>query len=110
MNLADRIKAAREHAQLTQIDLSKKVGLPQQTISKLENGLQQETAAIVKIATACGVDPLWLDTGTGEMFKYTKDDLIAIEIARGLSAQEKRAWYRAGRALAEPDEGTNGTK
>jgi transcriptional regulator with XRE-family HTH domain len=67
MNLANRIKAAREYAELTQIELSKKVSLPQQTISKLERGIQQETAALIKIAAACGVNPFWLDSGEGEM-------------------------------------------
>lgn len=67
MNFAQRIKAARKHAQLTQIELAKRVALPQQVISKLENGKQYETAAIAKIASACGVNPSWLDTGDGEM-------------------------------------------
>lgn len=67
MNFAQRIKAAREHAGLTQAELAKRVELPQQVISKLENGKQYETAAIAKIANACGVNPSWLDTGNGEM-------------------------------------------
>ena len=69
MNLGDRIKTSREFAKLTQIELAKKSSLPQQTISKLELGLQEETAGIVRIALACGVDPIWLDTGLGVMVK-----------------------------------------
>lgn len=33
---------------------------------------------------------------------------VGAEIERHLSVQQKQAWYRVGRALAEPEEGTNG--
>lgn len=67
MDFAQRIKAARKHAHLTQVELAKRVNLPQQVISKLERGKQYETAAIAKIASACGVNTSWLDRGDGEM-------------------------------------------
>lgn len=67
MDFAQRIKAARKHAHLTQAELAKRVDLPQQVISKLERGKQYETAAIAKIAFACGVNTSWLDSGDGEM-------------------------------------------
>lgn len=67
MDFAQRIKAAREHAKLTQTELAKRVNLPQQVISKLERGKQYETAAIAKIASICGVNTSWLDRGEGKM-------------------------------------------
>lgn len=39
---------------------------------------------------------------------YTGNIDIATTIAQGLGVKERQAWYRAGRALAEPSEGTNG--
>lgn len=70
MTLADRIKAARSYAKLTQPALSLASGVRQQVISKLERGLQKETADIVKIAKACRVRPEWLDDEDGPMFYY----------------------------------------
>jgi len=40
-------------------------GFTQQSLSAVENG--GETAYVVQIAVACGVDPIWLATGTGDM-------------------------------------------
>lgn len=78
MKLSDRLKAARDRAGLTQEQLSKKSGVAQQVISKLENGKQQETAGIVKIAIACGVRPEWLDMEQGEMVDglYVHDEKL----------------------------------
>lgn len=70
MTLADRIKVARTHAKLNQTALSSLSGVKQQVISKLELGIQKETADIVKIAKACGVRPEWLDAEDGPMFYY----------------------------------------
>lgn len=70
MTLADRIKAARTRAGLNQPALSSLSGVKQQVISKLERGIQKETADIVKIAKACGVRPEWLDAEDGPMFYY----------------------------------------
>jgi transcriptional regulator with XRE-family HTH domain len=103
----ERVKAARTYAGLTQPQLSEKLGgkITQQGISYLEAGEAYGSEFTVQIANICKVDATWLATGEG--FMTSGDDRIAIEIARGLTAQQRRAWYRAGRALAEPDEGTN---
>lgn len=67
MELSERIRKARQHAKLTQEQLSSKSGVAQQVISKLENGKQFETAGIVKIARACNVSADWLEDETGPM-------------------------------------------
>jgi phage repressor protein C with HTH and peptisase S24 domain len=67
MNLSDRIKSARKHAQLTQRQLADRVGIAQAAISQLESGRALRTTYITDIASACGVSSTWLATGDGEM-------------------------------------------
>lgn len=61
-----RLKAARKHARLTQVQLSKLTGIGQSTISELES-IGYGTTHIAKIAESCGVSPLWLEKGEGPM-------------------------------------------
>ncbi len=65
-NYGRRLRAAREHAQLTQNQLSQKTGIGQSTIStaEREGAGSKETPTY---ATACGVDVFWLANGTGDM-------------------------------------------
>jgi len=61
-----RLKQARKHAKLTQVQLGKKTDISQSTISSAEvgGGGSVETAVY---AAACGVNPLWLANGEGDM-------------------------------------------
>lgn len=61
-----RVKAARKHAQLNQKQLAAAVGVSQSNISQIEASAY-ESAFTTQIAAACGVNPLWLATGDGEM-------------------------------------------
>lgn len=72
MNLGDRLKLARTYAKLTQPELSEKVRgvISQQGISLLERNINTESAYIVQLAVACGVSPVWLATGSGEMVEH----------------------------------------
>lgn len=78
-SLADRIKAARKHANLTQLELAKKVGVSQPVISQLEKGENLQSVHLVKIASACNVRAEWLATGTGEMAEGASAALIGSE-------------------------------
>ncbi|WP_181321655.1 helix-turn-helix domain-containing protein [Pseudomonas protegens] len=71
MNIGQRVKAARKHAKLTQAQLGAKAGMDQTTISKLEKGHNVKTAFMVSIALACEVNPIWLETGKGDMLDTT---------------------------------------
>ena len=64
-DLKDRLRAARADAGLTQLQLSRAVGVRQPVISDLEQGKQRSTAFIVKIANVLGVNASWLDSGRG---------------------------------------------
>lgn len=62
----DRLRAARNAAGLTQVQLSQKTGIPQSTISSAEKiGLSSTHTAVY--ASALGVSAIWLATGEGEM-------------------------------------------
>lgn len=65
--LSERIKQARKHAGITQKELAKRVGISQTAVHKLEGGGSHSSRKTVAIALTCGVDPIWLDTGLGEM-------------------------------------------
>lgn len=66
-NFSDRIRAARKYANLTQKQLADHVGISQTAIHKLERGSSVSSRCTITIALTCGVDPIWLDTGRGEM-------------------------------------------
>ena len=55
MELKDRIKAARKHAHLSQVQLAQAVGMTQTSISDLERGKSRATSFVAQIAGACGV-------------------------------------------------------
>lgn len=65
--LKDRIKQARKHAGLTQAELAVAIRVSQPVISQLERGENLQSVHLLKIATECGVNPIWLAEGTGEM-------------------------------------------
>lgn len=65
MELKDRLKSARTRARLTQSQLADIVGIKQASISEIERGLSRTSGHLVKIAQACGVNPIWLAEGVG---------------------------------------------
>jgi phage repressor protein C with HTH and peptisase S24 domain len=67
MSIGTRVKQARKAAKLTQAELASRTGLKQSSISDLEVGKSQGTTFIASLAAALGVNPLWLETGKGQM-------------------------------------------
>lgn len=70
MRYGERLKAARKHAGLTQVQLAERAGVAQATVSELEHSQAQGSAFTVQFARACGVSPDWLATGAGVMVDY----------------------------------------
>lgn len=81
----ERLHKARKHAKLTQAQLAKAAGVAQSTLAELEYDGDASMAA-VRIANACGVRPLWLTDGEGEMVdritwpfsRVQKDQILAL--------------------------------
>jgi phage repressor protein C with HTH and peptisase S24 domain len=67
MSIGSRIKQTRKVIKMTQAELAKKSGLNQSTISDLEVGKSQGTTYLATLASALGVNALWLETGKGAM-------------------------------------------
>ncbi len=64
--IAERLKRAREKSGLSQNELAEKVGLTQQSIAKIENGLTSQPRKIKELALALGVEQKWLLLGIEE--------------------------------------------
>lgn len=62
----DRLKAARQHAGLSQVELSKLTGIAQSTISTAER-IGRGSTDTTLFAKVCRVDSHWLATGEGSM-------------------------------------------
>lgn len=108
----ERLKFAREQVGLRPIDLAKEVGVSSATASDWESGETKkiEGENLLKVCDLLNISPNWLLFGKGDMVQtsLTDDDIHALKINRSLGSKERKAWYRAGDSLAEPDEGTNG--
>jgi len=63
--LGERLVLAREAASLSQVELAKRVGIKQGTLSQIELGISKRTSYLPEIARACGVDIGWLAFGQG---------------------------------------------
>lgn len=62
-----RLRKARNHANLTQAELAKRVGVTQSAIGNIEAGSRGLSSGVVRIARVCGVSVDWLATGAGDM-------------------------------------------
>lgn len=67
-SLGQRVRFARLHAGLTQVQLADACGINQSNLSKLESGKNAETLYLPEIEKATGVSALWMRTGKGERF------------------------------------------
>lgn len=65
--IAERLKNAREAANLTQPELASKAGVSQGTIGNIESGIRKRPRDLLSIASALNVNPEWLETGKGQM-------------------------------------------
>lgn len=77
MTQGERIKEVRKSLGLTLEKFGEKVGVTKQTVSRIENGVNNLTEQMTKaICREYGVDYIWLTTGEGEMFIETDDDFM----------------------------------
>ena len=64
--LKERLKEARTEAGLSQAALAKRAGCGQTTIASVENGRNQGSTILPRLAEILGVEPLWLAEGRGQ--------------------------------------------
>jgi ribosome-binding protein aMBF1 (putative translation factor) len=65
-SIGSTLKAAREHARLTQADLAKSIGKSQSMVSGAESGaISVSTRYVSAVLKACGLAPDWTGPGHG---------------------------------------------
>jgi len=92
MEFKDRLKTARQHAKLNQTELAERAGLTQTSISDLERGKSKATAFVAQIASVCGVSPMWLAEGVGDMLKGVSDAAPLNRPPPGISMSDIEPW------------------
>ena len=100
--LAQRIKLARSHANLTQKSLADKAGVEQPAISQLETGKSMKSVHLPAIAQACGVNVIWLAKGEGGMTAETSGFDANVEPTIGpirFFEYPEISWVQAGAAM-----------
>lgn len=98
MKYGERLKTARQHAGLTQAGLADKAGVgTQESVSKLERTDASGSEFTVQYAVACGVNPIWLATGEGEMVvsMYVSDE----RLKRAMVLMEEMPTYAVDQAI-----------
>ena len=76
----DRFKELRKCLNLTQEEFAGKIGLSRNFIAQVETGVRTPSdRTLSDICRVFNVDPYWLDTGEGEMFRTESVDT---ELAR----------------------------
>jgi transcriptional regulator with XRE-family HTH domain len=77
MTQGERIKEIRKSLGLTLEKFGERLGVTKQTVSRIENGVNNLTDQMAKsICREFGVDYIWLTTGEGEMFVESDDDFF----------------------------------
>lgn len=77
MTQGERVKEIRKALGLTLEKFGEKVGVTKQTVSRIENGVNNLTEQMTKaICREFGVDYIFLTTGDGEMFVDSDDDFM----------------------------------
>lgn len=126
MNIGDRVKRAREAAELSLAELARTIGVSRSAIGQIENGMTKSPTAenLYKIACKTKTNLDWLITGKGGMAKdvllqldiaatgassMSKDEGDLIEVYRKLSPSAKSRLLNAAKALrydelGEPEE------
>lgn len=65
ISIAERLKSAREAADLRQEELASRAGVSQGTIANVESGLRKNPRELLAIARALNVNAEWLKSGKG---------------------------------------------
>ncbi len=104
MKLGTRVRDLRKALGLTQVQLSRRAGITQGSLSSIENGETKELRAetILALAKHLGTSPEWIRTGIGpptEPERPTPDESEALHLYRALPPSRREEWLRHGRFL-----------
>lgn len=106
MNINERIAQLRKYLNLSQEGFGEKLGVKKSAISKLENGSNNPTDAMIKhICVVYHVNYLWLTEGQGEMLEEEDAEAMiervmaghsefAISIMKAFTKLPDEEWYK----------------
>jgi len=84
-DLSDRVLWARNRLGISQEQLAIKAGVSQGTIGNIESGARKKPRELVAIATALGVRPEWLSSGTRPVEVLPANSVRNLDLAHPLS-------------------------
>ena len=88
-SIYDRIKTARKTARLTQQEFAEKLGLKQNHIATYDmRKTSPSERTLSDICRVFNVDPCWLETGEGEMFRAESADAELTRLVGELMADK----------------------
>ena len=102
----ERIKLLRKSLKMTQDDFSSRIGIRRNTLSQIENGVNNVTDQIVRlVCTEFGVREEWLRTGEGDMYPPLDRKQEIAKLTKQLLLEEEDSFKnRLISALAKLDE------
>ena len=105
MTCGERVKELRKTLNLTLEEFGNKVGVTKQTISRIENGVNNLTdQMLISICREYNVSEEWLRDGTGEMFIPLTRNQVITDFAGDLIKEEDTFKKRLIEALAKLNE------
>ncbi len=75
-SFGERVAAARKYKDLSQSALARLVDVKPQNIQYLESGRAKRSSYTATIARVCGVDPVWLESGIGQMLPLPQPEPV----------------------------------
>ena len=105
MTCGERVKELRKTLNLTLEEFGSKVGVTKQTISRIENGVNNLTdQMLISICREYNVSEEWLRDGTGEMFIPLTRNQVITDFAGDIIKEEDTFKKRLIEALAKLNE------
>jgi transcriptional regulator with XRE-family HTH domain len=108
--LAERVRTRRKAMELTQDQLAERAGVKQSTVSLVESGvtLWLKGSTLLRMASALGVTPDWLNTGRGELATGASStdarESELLDLFRALPSASQSALLSAARAIGAAHE------
>ena len=93
-----RIKELRQHLNLSQREFGERLGVSRGVLNNIEsNVVEAKPLFIQHICSVYGVDPIWMETGEGEMFHKPSEAERFAELAAKIQSDpnefKKRVFY-----------------
>lgn len=98
MGMETRVKEVRKHLGMTQTEFGDALGVSRNVINSYERGVVEPTQTFLDLlCMKYGVDPIWMETGEGEMFHKPSEAERFAELAAKIQSDpnefKKRVFY-----------------